>query len=319
MPAWFLRSSLHLPYERVEVLSDRGMVQRGPFHADLDATTHAVADLMDGLEAAADALAPRLRSTGCDVVICDIDPLGIAVAERLGVPSVLVENFRWDWIYAELPEASAALRDGAARMGAVYRRAGLHVQIAPACDRVERAVQVERPVARRARAKRAEARAGLGIGPRERVILVTTGGIRSEPAALDPFSARPDVTFVVTGADRSGRSDNVIRFEHDEPLYLPDLLRASDGVVAKVGYSTLAEAWREGRPVMRVPRHVWPEGPVLTAWAERHVGGFEVDEADFTAGRWIARIDELLALPHGAPRDYAGEDELAEKILSFLG
>ena len=34
--------------------------------------------------------------------MCDISPLGLMVAERAGLPSVLVENFTWDWLYAPL-------------------------------------------------------------------------------------------------------------------------------------------------------------------------------------------------------------------------
>jgi hypothetical protein len=314
----FLRSSLALPYTLVRTGSDHGMVQRGPFHADLDATAEVVEKLVDGLPAAADEIGARLRRSGCTLVLCDIDPLGIVAAERAGVPSVLVENFRWDWIYAGLPEAPASLRTSAARLGRLYGRADLHLQVEPLCDPVERGVRIERPIARGARRSRDEVRTTLGLGPSERVVLVTTGGVPAEPGSLERCFSRADVTFLITGAARTERRRNVVLFAQDEPIYLPDLVRAADGVVAKLGYSTLAETWREGRPLLRVPRSAWPEGPVLSRWADAHMPGFEVPEAAFLQGEWLERIDELLAQPAGAPQPRAGQDDAAEAILQRI-
>jgi hypothetical protein len=315
----FLRGSLAVPHRRIPLASDVGMVQRGPFDADLEATTAALERWIDGLDALADSTAGELRAGRAAAVLCDIDALGILAAARAGIPSVLVENFRWDWIYTELPEATAGLREVARRLAGIYRRADLHVQVAPACDRIEGALQLELPVARAARATRDQARARLGLEPDERVVLVTMGGVPGEQTDLATLRRRADVTFLVTGSPRSERVGNVVRFAQEEPLYLPDLLRASDAVVAKLGYSTLAEAWREGRPLIRVPRSLWPESPVLSAWADRNVPGFELDEPDFRAGDWLERLDDLLALPGGPARARAGQDEIAERIVRLVG
>jgi hypothetical protein len=315
----FLRGSLRLPYRRVPVASDPGMVQRGPFDADLDATARALDAWLDGIDEAAESVAAELESAGSAVVLCDIDALGILAAAQAGIPSVLIENFRWDWIYAELPEATDALRDAARRIGAIYRRADLHLQVAPVCDPVERAVKIDLPVARAARASRDEARAELGLGPAERVVLVTMGGVPGEEPPLDALWRRSDLTFVLTGAARTERLRNVLRLAQSEPLYLPDLVRASDGVVAKLGYSTAAETWREGRPMMRVTRPLWPETPAMSLWAARNVPGFEIDDSALRSGEWMARLDELLALPWGPAHGRAGQDEVAERILALVG
>lgn len=319
VPDGFLRSSLAASYRRVEIASDRGMQQAGPFRSDPAATARAVAEFLDRIEHAATELGRELRRAGCAVVLCDIDPLGILAAAAAGVPSVLVENFRWDWIYRTIPGAQASLRASGERIGEIYRRADLHLQVAPACDRVEGAVQVALPIARAARSSREQVRRDLGVDPAARVVLVTTGGIRGSHDELEHLRAHPDVTFIVTGAAHGGRDRNVVRLAYERPLYLPDLLRASDAVVAKIGYSTVAEAWRESVPLMGVRRDDWPESPVVARWVAENCAGFMVDESTFTSGAWIDRVDELLRVPRRAPHQRAGQDEVADRILVLLG
>ena len=319
VPDGFLRTSLAMPYQRILKLTDVGMIQRGPFHADLESTAQAVTAFLDGLERAAEAAAARLGEARCGAVLSDISPLGILAAVHAGIPAVLIENFRWDWIYTSLEDAPQELRATGERLAEIYHRADLHLQAPPVCEATAGAIQLTLPVARAARSSRAEARRALGAEGEAPLVLVTTGGVSGEQSFVDALGRRPDLLFLVTGADRSGRVGNVIHFEMVEPLYLPDLIRASDAVVAKLGYSTLAEVWREGRPLLRVPRAQWPEGAVLSAWAAEHLPGIEVDEATFQTGDWVARLDELLALPLRPAHLRAGQDEAAERILPLLG
>jgi hypothetical protein len=314
----FLDASLRAPHRRIPLASDVGLVQSGPFHTDLDASAAALGARLAGLDEAAEKVAGQLRASRAALVLCDIDALGIVAAARAGVPSVLIENFRWDWIYHALPGAPPGLLDAARRLGEIYPRADLHVQVAPACDRFDGAVQVELPVARAPRASREEARTRLGLAPDERVVLVTMGGVPGPETPLDRLRPRRDVTFLMTGAARTERVGNVLRLAHEEPLYLPDLVRASDAVVAKLGYSTLAETWRQGRPLLRVPRSGWPESPPLSAWADAHTPGFEMDESAFSAGAWLDCLDELLAVSGGPEHTRAGQDEIAEGLLPLL-
>ena len=318
VPAGFLDSSLVAPHRWISCRTDVGMVQQGPFQSDLHATATVVTAFLDGLDAAADAAAERLRAAGCTVALCDISPLGIVAAARAGIPAVLIENFRWDWIYAEVDDAPPLLRTAGRRMAEIFRSAALHLQVEPMCDRMPGAEQIAVPVARGARVSREAARKALGLHEDETMVLVTTGGVTGEQGFIDALHARPDVRFVVTGAPRSGTEGNVTRIANRDPLYLPDVIRASDGVVAKLGYSTLAEVWREGRPFLRVPRSQWPEGPALSAWAAAHMPGFATDERTFESGRWVDRINELVALPSHPAQERAGQDRIAERVAQLL-
>ena len=64
-----------------------------------DATTAAAATFYAAFDATVAEEAAALRDARPDVIVCDASPLGLAVAAALGVPSLFIGNFTWDWIY----------------------------------------------------------------------------------------------------------------------------------------------------------------------------------------------------------------------------
>ena len=313
----FFRDSLATPWTRVPIVPDVGMVQTSALAVDLPATARAVEAFLDDLPRRADEAARAIRDARCDAVLCDVAPLGPEAARRAGVPCVLVENFTWDWIYEPLVAEEPALGPLRPRLAALYAAADVHVQAEPVGRPAPAAVPVP-PVARAPRLPEDEARHALGLGDGERAVLVTLGGVPQELPFLDALRARDDVTWVVTGLSRGGGEGNLRFLHRDRPAYLPDTLRAVDAVVAKLGYSTVAETWRAGRPLAWVPRPDFREGPVLARWVEANLPGFSVGEEEaFLAGGWVERVDELLALPRPPEREGgAGE---AAAVLEAAG
>ncbi len=310
VPEAFFIPSLHIPWRRVPVEGDVGLVQESALAFDLEATARAVAAFLDDLPRRADAAAERLLAEGCDVVLCDVAPLGIEAARRAGVPSVLVENFTWDWIYEPLAAEVPALEPLRLRLGALFDAADVRVQCEPVCRPVAGSLRVA-PVARAPRMEEAEARAALGLDEGHRAVLVTLGGVPQALPFLDRLRARDDVAWLVTGLPREGWEGNV-RFLHREaPAYLPDVLIGVDAVVAKLGYSTVAETWRAGRPLAWVPRPAFREGRVLARWVEANLPGFPVQEDAFLAGGWIDEVDALLTLPRHPVRSGGADDAAA--------
>ncbi len=68
------------------------------------ATARQAAVFHEDFNARADAEAEVLRQLQATLVVADIPPLACAAADRAGVPSVVLGNFTWDWIYAAYPQ-----------------------------------------------------------------------------------------------------------------------------------------------------------------------------------------------------------------------
>jgi len=79
--------------------TDVGFAQKSAFVADIPETARLLDAFLPFDPARVTALAETVRRGRCALILCDIAPLGIAVAREAGLPSVLVENFLWDNLY----------------------------------------------------------------------------------------------------------------------------------------------------------------------------------------------------------------------------
>ena len=100
-------------------------------------------------------------------------------------------------------------------------------------------------------------------------------------------------------------------FDNETALYMPDVLRAADAVVAKLGYGMISEVWREGLPFAHVTRPGFREMAALEAFADAHLSGFRLTDEAFVGGGWIDRVPELLAMPR-RPHEGGGARRVAE-------
>jgi hypothetical protein len=145
------------------------------------------------------------------------------------------------------------------------------------------------------------------------------GGVPQNLPFLDDLQALPEVTFLVTGAPATEVRGNLHLFDQKERIYMPDLVAAANAVVAKAGYSTLAEVWHAGVPLAFVTRADFRETGPLTDFANREIPGFEIPGADFAGGAWIERVGELLDLATGGPQRGGGAEEVARYLVRALG
>jgi hypothetical protein len=319
VPRWFFSESLGMDFSLHRLEADVGLVQRGPFGEDLPATVARLRALYPPDEAHVARLAGRLVRLGCRAVLCDISPLGIAVAQAAGLPCALVENFTWGWIYRDLAAREPGLLPFAAVLDGLVDRADLRLQSQPVCQPASGAARVG-PISRRPRGARAATRAALGVAPRRPAVLVTMGGIPHDGFAVKPLLDVPGVEFILAGAARRRRRvGNVLLLPHRSGFYHPDLAAAADAVVGKIGYSTLAETCRARVPYGFVPRTGFPESAVLARWLVGRDRGLRIDPAAFASGSWVRRVPELLALGRPSERFPDGARQAARLILERFG
>jgi hypothetical protein len=289
-----------------------------PLHSDLNETLRRLDRFLpfDGTELA--TVADRLKAAHVRLVLCDVSPLGLAVARTAALPSILIENFTWDWVYAEHFDRLPALRAHAATLSREFGSATFHVQPEPSCSVADAALKTS-PVARLPRTTPGGVRRQLGLPPDARYAVITMGGIDRRYPFLDRLTRYRDIWFVVPGGDdREVRRDNLVLLPHRSPVYHPDLVAGSDAVIGKLGYSTLAEVYHAGAPLGFIRRPGFRESDVLATYAREHMACIEVSEADFESGEWDAFLPELLKSPRRKPGRPSGADEIAAFVETQL-
>jgi len=317
-PEAFFHDSLTGPFRYHPVETDIGLVQSSSLREDLTASAARLEEFLPFDSRLVDELARALAAHECRLAVADIAPLGIAVARQAGVPSVLVENFTWDWIYEGYEEQTDLLQPYAEYLGNYFEMPDHHIQTVPVCRPAPGATVVP-PVSRRPRRGREETRRELGVADDVQAVLVSMGGIPEHCGCEERLVAMRDIAFLVPGAGRElERRGNVLFIPFHTGLYHPDLVGACDAVVGKVGYSTMAEVYHAGLPFGYVRRSHFREGVTLAAFIAAEFQGIPLSTEDFESGAWTESARELLAMPRVARSEPNGAEASAEALVRIL-
>lgn len=318
VPRWFFDDCLTGPFACHALQTDVGLIQKSPLKEDLPATIEALGAFYPLDEQRVRAVAANVRDMGCRLVVCDIAPLGIAVARQAGLPSVLVENFTWDWIYAGYAEYAGGLNPHIEYLQELFGRADYHIQAEPVCGPVSADLTVA-PIGRASRRTAEHTRRQLAV-PRDRqLVVLTLGGTAASPGRLALDGLPADVCLVAPGSSQAlERTGRLLRLPQRSGVYHPDLIRAADAVIGKAGYSTLAEIYQANAPFGYVSRVDFREAPVLEAFARKNLRCLKVPAGALEDGSWTALIPSLTTLPKSGTRRANGAEQAGAFLLEIL-
>jgi len=146
------------------------------------------------------------------------------------------------------------------------------------------------------------------------------GGVLWEYDSLDVLCRHPTAYFVVPGGGQHGqRRGRLTILAQRSAHYHPDLVHASDVVVAKLGYSTLAEVVHARVAFAFIARSRFPESAPLSRFALDEMAASEIPEQEFTSWAWLQRLDALLGRARPQTIRADGANEAARLITDLLG
>ena len=318
VPEWFFKDSLTGPFSIHSVLTDIGLVQKNPFNEDIARSLKHLDSFFPFKSNRLEPVLDIVSKAACDVILCDIAAMGIEVGKTLGIPSILIENFTWDWIYENYVSKDEKIKVHIDYLNRLFETADFHIQTMPVCNPkpVDKTV---RPVSRKPRTPSKIVRSELDIAETAPMVTITMGGIPQHYDIMEPLKKHSEYHFVISGGGETFiRDKNVIVLPYHSDHYHPDLIQASNLVVGKSGYSTLAEVFYIGIPFIFVDRPTFRESEVFAPFIKNNMNGVGISEAAFYGGSWLSSIPDLLKLepiPRKAPH---GADQAAEYIMGLL-
>ncbi len=287
--------------------TDVGLVQESALTVDLPQTLDRLARFIALQDTLAHQCADICRN--CSLLLCDISILGILTGKMTGRPSVLVENFTWDWIYRSLAEEEPALLPYADYFLRGYGQADFRIQTQPLCRTAAHHILCP-PIARKTRNEPAHLTELLGRKNRI-LVLITMGGLPLALPFLDLLRRHPGYFFVLAGQQEDiMHADNVLLVSQNSTFHHPDLIAAADLLVCKSGYSTIAECSQANTPICCVKREGFAESAVLESWITTRMNGTILEPDEFFTGSWLERLPALLKKtrvrePHNGARQAA--------------
>lgn len=299
--------------ELVELRCDAGMAQIDSLNLDVKESIRRAVEFHEHLPALVAAEAVYLRDSGIRVAVGDVPPLAVAAAHRAGIPSVLIGNFTWDWIYENYrDEASPALARGTRRL---YQDATIALRLPMAgdfagLDSITRDIPF---IARRSTRTRDNVRHALGLSPRaggKPLVLMAFGGHgiagldTSALGGLKEYTiATTDLPARVRGTTAAAPLLHIPEEQmRDTGLRFADLVRGADVVVTKPGYGIISEAIANDTAMLYTSRGEFVEYDVLVKEMPRYLRGRYIEQGDLLSGHWREALEQLLNQPAAPER-----------------
>jgi len=302
-----LARTMRVPYELIPGECDTGVVQSSSLAHDDDATFRQAIAFQASMPARIDAELRTLTSAPA-LIVGDIPPLAFEVAERMGVRSLAIGNFTWDWIYEGFSELTASAPDLVPAIQAAYKKASRALEL-PLAGGFEVFPNSERIplIARHPTRSREDTRRRFGVPLDRPAALLSFGGYGLPALDLTSLDCLRDWTIVTT--DRSAASNGplpsevVLLLEREffaTGFRYEDLVAAVDVVVTKPGYGITAECITGQTSMLYTSRGHFREYDLLVREVPRFVRSRFISQADLFAGRLTSSLDALMTQPQPA-------------------
>ena len=316
--------------EVVELQCDAGMVQIDSLNLDATESVRRAVDFQRGLPALAEAEADYLRDIRTHLVLGDIPPLAARAAHLAGIPSVLIGNFTWDWIYDGYRDAAAQAVAREIRLAYRDTTAALRLPMAGGFQGLESITRDIPFVARQSQRTHDEVRRALGLPPRatgKPLVLMSFGGYGV--AGLDTAALANLTDYTIATSDLSARNNaigpshgvlNISEHQvYDTGLRYEDLVRGADVVVTKPGYGIISEAIANGPALLYTSRGDFVEYDLLVNEMPKYLRVRFIEQERLLKGDWRAALDALLSQPAPPNRPALNGAEIAaEEILKLV-
>jgi hypothetical protein len=305
-PQWLFDRTARVPVTLIPGDTDTGVVQTDSLRLDERETIRRADAFHRSLPKKAEQEAVILRHHDTRLVIADAPPLGCAAAAAASVPSVVITNFTWDWIYeayaAQLHEAPELLPT----IRAAYAQALAAWRLPMFGPFTAFKTVVDTPfVARHARHSREEVRRVLRLPDDRPLVLSSFGGLGVsglDHTRLDCLDAYSVVT-THRGTDDMASQPPPELFQiseaelYDSGLRYEDLVAACEVVATKPGYGIISEGIANDTAILYTSRGHFVEYDILVREMPRYVRCGFIDQDMLFAGRWRQALDTILASP----------------------
>jgi len=318
VPLSHLRSRIHVPFAHLLSEGDIGMLMSSALDVRVEESRMAYRSFHTGWNARVAGEARLLRELKADLVFSNVGYLPLAGAQRAGIPNVALCSLNWFDIYRHYCGNDAI----ASQILECYAGADAFLRATPAMTMPHLPNLVDiAPIADVGNDRRDELNRRLKLSNKEKLVLVSMGGIASR-LPLETWPRIDGVRWLVQSDWQVGHPD-AIEFE-SLLMGFSDLLASSDAMLCKPGYGSFTEAACSATPVLYVARPDWPESPALVEWLQCHGVCRELSRQALERGDIATELESLwfgTRTPSEQPKKRVaatGAAQVAEWLVGLL-
>ncbi len=261
----------------------------------------------------------KLESDYCtkhniDLIITDAGSFPITLAIEVGIPSIFIGNFTWDFIYQNYGEEDPyfAIISDLIRTEYTFATEALFLPFTCPMPSFLESTAVGM-VGRKPTMSKSEARKLYGFSDDIIYILLSFGAYGLKGFEMDWKNLPSHIRLVASGVPGIDSRNVIIPADG----YYPDLVKACDYVLTKPGYGILSETFYAKTPVMYTDRGNFSEYPVLvdilqTKIPSAYIAHSQISNCQFEES--IAEIKRRQSI--NMPFDFESDGEL--KIIQHI-
>lgn len=277
---------------------DVGVIQSDSITMDLPATLEKLRDIQANAKSLIASEANFLKQNRVGLVLGDIPPLAAPIAQAAGIPCWMMGNFGWDFIYRawgnEYPEFNVM----ADWIGECFGQADRLFRM-PFSEPMSAFPQITdvglTGTSPRFSIEHMRQAFNLAEIPREKIVMLTFGGLGLNRIPYENVKHFPDHTFICFDLS-APELPNLIRVDdhHYRPIDFAGLIGR---LISKPGYSTFSEACRFDVPIISITRDHFAESPLLMEGIQNYAHHQIISADTFFEGDW-----DFLTQPMNPPR-----------------
>ncbi len=290
---WKKNLDQSVPYTTLRFKTDIGLFQDDAFTCNIPKSVELLKAYLQKPVHKNTSLLKAMGKFDLCHVVCDISPLGIKLANYLGLKTTLIENFTWDWIYQPLIPKCQAFKDISNRLKAIFDTVHLRIQATPYCEKINGAVEVQ-PVYRNFQASPSEIYRKLNITQSQKLILMAANDLQLN-TKFKQFIKNSPHRYILCGDDKNNEINMPTRrIPQDSNFHFPDLIRASAVVIGKIGYGMTVECWAAQTKLIGVTRKDFRESEVLKDFIVNQDIGISLTTEEFKRSSWLHHLEKQI-------------------------
>lgn len=325
VPSWLFEVSAQRRLDVHPLETDSGVAQQDSLHHDERETARRAVRFYEIFDERVAAEAIWLKANGATLVVADVPPLACAAAARAEIPSIVIANFTWDWIYRGFDRFDALAPGVITTIGRAYATA-THALRLPLHGGFATFGPVVRDipfVARRSARGRTDVRHSLGLDASRPLVLASFGG-HGVRLPYDVISGTNQLTVLITEFEAESNPGatalpNVrcltARELAAKQLRHDDLVAAADVVVSKPGYGIVSECIANSTALLYTSRGSFPEYDVMVEAMPRMLRCRHIAQETLLAGYWADEVEALLQQPPPPTRPMVNGAEVAADFI----
>ncbi|MEM9951652.1 MAG: hypothetical protein AAF846_08640 [Chloroflexota bacterium] len=301
-PAKFFASATDYHQQRYDI----GMIQQDALTMDIHASLQWMDDFLKyEEEPLIEAEVTFCKSHQIDLIVSDMPSLACEVASCLGIPSVVMTHFTWDWVYAHYMNDFPQYQHIVAHLSEQYHKATLALQMQVPYPHAFDMFPNVHPIGlvyNPAKRTRDEIRQLFDVPDEMPMVLLSMGGHHWEVDNIDALLQMDKVIFLVMPDVWQQVKHRGAHFR-EVPMTFDgyhDVIAHADVLVGKAGGSTVAEIIGHQTLMIYTTQDEsdWREIGLLRRTLDDHASSLFVPLEAFLAGDWVTELPTFIAQNH---------------------